>query len=83
MDATSRLLDIVGLNLLCHTEIILESGVPKIVESHGRVGGDRIADLLRFTTGHDAFERLGAAIVTGKLLPLNLLRLAVALIMLI
>lgn len=71
-EATSNLLDAVGLNFgLSHTEIILEGDKPKIVESHGRVGGDRIADLLRFTTGHNAFERLGAAIDKGVFLPIE------------
>lgn len=71
-EVTTNLLDAVGLNFgLSHTEIILEKYTPKIVESHGRVGGDRIADLLRFTTGYDAFERLGAAIATGKFLPIE------------
>lgn len=54
---------------LSHTEIILQDGVPKIVETHGRVGGDRIADLLRYTSGHNAFERLAYAIRTDSFLP--------------
>lgn len=71
-EATCKLLDAVNLRFgLSHTEIILQNGTPKVVESHGRVGGDRIADLLGFTTGYNAFERLGAALVHGEFLPIR------------
>ena len=72
MDAATSLLDTIQFRFgLSHTEIILDGDTPKIVESHGRVGGDRIADLLRFTTGYDAFERLGFAILKGQFLPIE------------
>lgn len=71
-DATFELLDAVDIRFgLSHTEIILQGQVPKIVESHGRVGGDRIADLLRYTTGFDAFTRLAHALSTEDFLPIE------------
>lgn len=71
-DTTCQLLDTVDFGFgLSHTEIILQNRIPKIVETHGRVGGDRIADLLGYTTGHNAFERLGHAISTGEFLPIE------------
>ncbi|WP_374337997.1 ATP-grasp domain-containing protein [Leeia sp.] len=39
-----------------HTELILGSSGPRIVETHTRVGGDRIAQLLQLATGVDVFE---------------------------
>lgn len=72
MEAATSLLDAINFRFgLSHTEIILSDGVPKIVESHGRVGGDRIADLLRFTTGHDAFEWLAFALSEERFLPIE------------
>lgn len=71
-DATSELLTVAGIEFgLSHTEIILQEGQPKIVESHGRVGGDRIADLLAYTTGTDAFTRLAHAVAYKKFLPIE------------
>lgn len=44
-----------------HLEFILQDGVPKIVEAHGRVGGDRIADLMKWSLGQNGFELLFSA----------------------
>lgn len=72
IEATTSLLDAIHFSFgLSHTEIIFDVDTPKIVESHGRVGGDRIADLMRFTTGHDAFERLAFAILKRQFLPIE------------
>lgn len=50
-------LDRVGLqNGPSHTEVILGSSGARIVETHTRVGGDRIAQLLQLATGVDVFE---------------------------
>ena len=51
---TTNFLDCVGLsNGPSHTEIKLTSNGPKIIESHNRVGGDRINELVHLTTGVD------------------------------
>ncbi|GGN20112.1 biotin carboxylase [Actinoplanes campanulatus] len=51
---TVAFLDVVGLTEgPSHTEIKLTADGPRIVESHNRVGGDKIADLVRLTTGVD------------------------------
>jgi len=41
-----------------HLEFILQDSIAKLVEAHGRVGGDRIADLMRWSLGRDGFELL-------------------------
>ena len=41
-------------------EFILEAGEPRLVEAHGRVGGDHIADMMRWSVGATAFEILFA-----------------------
>ncbi|WP_082444064.1 ATP-grasp domain-containing protein [Sphingomonas sp. Leaf242] len=43
---------------LSHIEFILQDGEPRLVEAHGRVGGDRISDLMHWTIGMSAFEIL-------------------------
>jgi hypothetical protein len=43
---------------LSHIEFILQDGSPKLVEAHGRVGGDRIADLMQWSIGISGFEAL-------------------------
>jgi biotin carboxylase len=39
-----------------HTEVMLTAAGPRIVETHTRVGGDRIMDLLRHASGIDVYE---------------------------
>jgi biotin carboxylase len=53
-ELTVRLLDAVGLtDGPSHTEVILTSDGPRIVESHARRGGDRINDLVHIVYGVD------------------------------
>ncbi|MFG2116794.1 ATP-grasp domain-containing protein [Streptomyces sp. NPDC048718] len=60
-DATRRFLDAMGLvEGPAHTEIILTSNGPRIVESHNRPGGDGIVDLVRHVTGLDIRDLLAA-----------------------
>ena len=57
--AAEEVLAIAGYEYgLSHIEFILEQGQPKLIEAHGRVGGDRIADLMQWTIGANAFEIL-------------------------
>ncbi|MEY2231188.1 ATP-grasp domain-containing protein [Streptomyces sp. BF23-19] len=52
------LLDAVGLAEGCaHTEVMLTADGPVIIESHNRMGGDRIYELVRLSHGTD-LERL-------------------------
>lgn len=46
---------------LSHSEFILEDGQPRLIEAHGRVGGDHIADLMKWSVGRSAFEALFTA----------------------
>ncbi|QDZ41829.1 acetyl-CoA carboxylase biotin carboxylase subunit family protein [Corynebacterium sp. sy039] len=70
--AAQAILDLVGYRFgLSHIEFILQQGKPKLVEAHGRVGGDRIADLLKYSTGASAFERLMVALKKGIHLPVK------------
>lgn len=39
-----------------HTELILTAAGPRVVETHTRLGGDRIIDLVTFATGVDLYE---------------------------
>jgi biotin carboxylase len=39
-----------------HTEIILTAEGPRIVETHTRLGGDRIVDLVKHSTGVDLYD---------------------------
>jgi biotin carboxylase len=52
--AVGRLLDIIGLTdgVAC-TEVMVEGNDVKIVETHNRLGGDGVADLVQATTGLD------------------------------
>ncbi|WP_329586401.1 ATP-grasp domain-containing protein [Kitasatospora sp. NBC_01250] len=53
-DLVSRTLDAVGLaDGPAHTEVILTDDGPRLVESHSRRGGDRIADLVQEVYGID------------------------------
>ncbi|MFW6690631.1 ATP-grasp domain-containing protein [Streptomyces sp. MAR4 CNX-425] len=63
-------LDAVGLrNGPGHTEVKLTSRGPRIVESHNRVGGDRISELTRIAYGVD-MERYALAAGLGVVPPL-------------
>jgi biotin carboxylase len=56
-ELTVSLLDAVGLaEGPAHTEVILTADGPRVVESHGRRGGDRINDLVRMVYGVDFEE---------------------------
>jgi biotin carboxylase len=48
----------------CHTEVILTSTGPRIVESQNRIGGGGIADLLHRSCGYD-FLRLAVTVPLG------------------
>lgn len=57
--AAQEILQEVGYHYgISHIEFILQDGVPKLVEAHGRVGGDRIADLMEWSLGASGFELL-------------------------
>jgi biotin carboxylase len=50
----TRALAAIGLeNGPSHTEVIVTPDGPRIVESHARLGGDQIVDLIQLTTGVD------------------------------
>jgi biotin carboxylase len=67
----TEFLDAVGLrNGPGHTEVKLTSRGPRIVESHNRVGGDRINELAEIAYGVD-MERYALAAEFGVLEPLN------------
>ena len=52
--ATAGLLDAIGLrDGPSHTEFRLSGGMPRLIETHNRVGGDRIHDLVQAATGVD------------------------------
>jgi biotin carboxylase len=40
-----------------HTEVMLTDAGPRLIESHGRPGGDRIGDLIRLATGVEVIEQ--------------------------
>ncbi|MCX5416802.1 ATP-grasp domain-containing protein [Streptomyces sp. NBC_00059] len=44
-----------------HTEIMLTAEGPRLIESHGRPGGDRISDMLALALGEDVFAQAMAA----------------------
>lgn len=54
---------------LSHIEFIVEAGVPKLVEAHGRVGGDMIADLMQWSIGISGFEALFRAYRDNEVSP--------------
>jgi len=64
---TVALLDAVSLREgPSHTELKLTSRGPRIIESHNRIGGDNITDLVRQVHGVD-FERLAVGVPLGQL----------------
>jgi biotin carboxylase len=67
VELTVALLDSVGLTEgPSHTEMKLTSAGPRIVESHNRIGGDNITDLVHAVYGVD-FERLAVGVPLGLL----------------
>ncbi|MEY2243455.1 ATP-grasp domain-containing protein [Streptomyces sp. BF23-18] len=59
------LLDAAGLSEGCaHTEVMLTDTGPVSIESHNRMGGDRIYELVRLSHGTD-LERLGFTLPLG------------------
>jgi biotin carboxylase len=40
-----------------HTEVMLTADGPRLIESHGRPGGDRISDMLDLALGEDVFAQ--------------------------
>lgn len=65
-DLVRTFLDLVGLqDGAAHTEVVLTSQGPRIVESHDRVGGDRINDLVRLAYGVDMVETAVAWFARG------------------
>jgi biotin carboxylase len=64
---TCAVLDAVGLmEGPSHSELKLTSNGPRVIESHNRIGGDRIADLVRAVYGTD-LERLTIGVPLGLL----------------
>ncbi|MGW7005814.1 ATP-grasp domain-containing protein [Streptomyces sp. NPDC054933] len=45
-----------------HTEVMLTAAGPRLIESHGRPGGDRISDMLELSLGEDVFEQAMSAV---------------------
>lgn len=61
-DAARTVLDSANYQFgLSHIEFILEDGQPRLIEAHGRVGGDHIADLMEWSVGATAFDILFSA----------------------
>lgn len=55
--ATKQVLDAAGHQSgLSHTEFIADASGVKLIESHGRPGGDRISDLVGLATGRSSFH---------------------------
>lgn len=52
-----RVLDVLGFHdCPSHTEIVLTADGPRIIETHNRIGGDSIMDLVELATGVDVHE---------------------------
>ncbi|MEF2529138.1 MULTISPECIES: ATP-grasp domain-containing protein [Streptomyces] len=45
-----------------HTEVMLTAAGPRLIESHGRPGGDRISDMLGLALGEDVFAQMMTAV---------------------
>jgi hypothetical protein len=57
VDAVRRFLDVMGLkDGPSHTEVRVGAQGPVVIESHNRIGGDHIGDLLRAAYGIDLIE---------------------------
>lgn len=56
-DHVTRVLDALGLTAgPSHSELVLTAKGPRMIETHTRVGGDRIPELVRLATGLDLYE---------------------------
>ncbi|MET7451363.1 ATP-grasp domain-containing protein [Streptomyces sp. NPDC005574] len=63
-DLVTGMLDAVGYRYgPSHTEVMLTEGGPRLIESHGRPGGDRISDLLLLALGEDVFAQTMSAVL--------------------
>jgi biotin carboxylase len=52
-----RVLDVLNFHdCPSHTEIVLTARGPRIIETHNRIGGDSIMDLVRLATGVDMYD---------------------------
>ncbi|MFM0717652.1 ATP-grasp domain-containing protein [Paraburkholderia strydomiana] len=64
-------LDLMGITDGCaHTELIITERGPRIIETHNRVGGGNIPQLVRLTTGVDLLQ-LSVAWPLGKCAPIS------------
>ncbi|WP_327306700.1 ATP-grasp domain-containing protein [Streptomyces sp. NBC_01298] len=62
-DLVTAMLDAVGYRYgPSHTEIMITTDGPRLIESHGRPGGDRISDMLVLALGEDVFAQTMAAV---------------------
>ena len=52
---------------LSHTEFIADASGVKLIESHGRPGGDRISDLVGLATGWSSFDFWFATLLSENL----------------
>jgi MFS family permease len=60
--AVSATLDAAGHRYgVSHTELMLTAVGPRLIESHGRPGGDRISHMLDLALGEDVYEQTVAA----------------------
>jgi biotin carboxylase len=73
MRYVERVLDVLDFHdCPSHTEIILTADGPRIIETHNRIGGDRIIDLVQLATGvdmHDLIARQSVGEDVSSLLP--------------
>lgn len=69
-----QFLDVIGITDGCaHTEVMLTANGPRVIETHNRVGGGNIPQLVRLTTGHDLLD-LSVAWPLKKCCPISFLR---------
>lgn len=66
--ASSDVLTIAGYDFgLSHCEFVLTDTAPRLIEAHGRVGGDGIADMMESSLGKSGFELLFEVLEHGSL----------------
>jgi biotin carboxylase len=54
---TERVLDALGFHdCPSHTELVLTPAGPRLIETHNRIGGDNIMDLVHLATGVDMYD---------------------------
>jgi biotin carboxylase len=72
-DYTVEVLDALGFHdCPSHTEVILTDAGPRLVETHNRIGGDQIVDLVAHATGVDLYDLVARQSLgedVGPLLP--------------